>query len=126
MRVARKSLSQCDSGSHVWTALLALLIFVGASVVRADELVLTTSFTYNENDAVETVTTPDGVVATIGYDEVDRPVSLSYSQGAGGVSAITYTDLGQVASVTDSEGTIEFHYVLPSELIPYDISELRS
>ena len=72
-----------------------------------------TSFTYDDAGRVVTKTDSRGIVTTTFYDEINRPTSITFSDGTPG---ITYTydtgayGIGRLASVGNSVATSAYTY----------------
>lgn len=77
-----------------------LLSLAQPSPLSADELTIQTSFTYDEESVLETVTSADGGVTTFTRDAAGQLTDVSHSGGHS--RQMAYDGLGQLSSVTDS------------------------
>lgn len=89
----------------------------GNSFNNTDDTILVTSYTYDKDGNLKTVTTPDNVTTTYFYDKLDRQTGVSrpckdeYGNDATVVTATTYDWEGKVLTTTDANGnTTTNHY----------------
>ncbi|MEP7149084.1 MAG: VCBS repeat-containing protein [Acidobacteriota bacterium] len=74
-----------------------------------------TTWVYNPDDSIQTVTDPRGVVTTFAYNSRGLPTSISYNPGSTGVTdtpdvGFAYDNVGNRTEMTDGTGNTTYAY----------------
>jgi RHS repeat-associated protein len=67
---------------------------------NTNSITLNTTYTYNLDGSIATLTYPDGLVITYAYDNAQRQISATDGSGISYASAALYTSQGAISSVT--------------------------
>jgi RHS repeat-associated protein len=84
----------------------------GGRLVRLDAPGGPTAYSYDDAGRLRRIDRPNGVVTTLGYLDLDRPVTIEHSRGGAVLDRqdLTYDARGRLVRRAGADGTFEYEY----------------